>query len=153
MSNLFSVSSEKAATIRTSTKVVFLLIGFSLIVMEIYLPPAKPLWFISGNILGIILIIFSIVGLTPRLRISWLGKIVRNTGFHIAFNSILGMGIIIAAMVHPPAREFWYAYFNIIGILLVFDAIITSSWHATNHIEEEKMTHHDESKHLHPPTA
>ena len=38
------------------------------------------------------------------------------------------MGIIIAAMVNPPVNFIWYAFFNFIGIALVFDSIITSSW-------------------------
>ena len=45
--------------------------------------------------------------------------------------------MIIAAMINPPVNMMWFAYFNLIGILLVFDAIITTSW---NYRKQKKQT-------------
>ena len=128
MSVLLRISSRKTRAIRTSTRVLFLVLGFSLIVMELAVPPVKPLWMVLGFFLAAFLILFSIIGLSPRLRVSSYGEALNNTYVHVTASLLIGMGIIIASMVHPPVHLMWYAFFNFVGIALVFDAIITSSW-------------------------
>ena len=128
MSVLLRISSRKTRAIRTSTRVLFLVLGFSLIVMELAVPPVKPLWMVLGFFLAAFLILFSIIGLSPRLRVSTYGEALNNTYVHVTASLLIGMGIIIASMVHPPVHLMWYAFFNFVGIALVFDAIITSSW-------------------------
>ena len=128
MATILRISSKKARVIRTSTRALFLLIGFGLIYMEMTSPPLKPLWRVTGFFLAAVLILFTIIGLSPRLRISSFGEVLNNTSVHVAFSFILGMGIILAAMIKPPVHISWFVFFNFIGILLVFDAIFTSSW-------------------------
>lgn len=128
MSVLLRISSKKIGAIRTSTRVLFLILGFSLIIMELAVPPVKPLWMVLGFFLAAFLIFFSIIGLSPRLRISSFGEVLNNTYVHVTTSFIVGMGIIIASMINPPVHMMWYAFFNFVGIALVFDAIITSSW-------------------------
>jgi len=127
MTTIVKVSTKKSGSIRVLTRVIFLIIGFSLIFMALTNPPIKTLWAGLGNILGIFLILYSMVGLTPRLRISAFGKLIHNSGFHIAATFSIGIAIIIAAMINPPVASIWYAYFNLIGLLLIFDAVITST--------------------------
>jgi len=128
MSTLLSISSKKARVIRTSTRILFLVLGISLIVMELAFPPIKPLWLVGGFFLAAFLIFFSILGLSPRLRVTWFGEAINNTYVHVTTSFVVGMGIIIASMVHPPVHLVWYVFFNFVGVALVFDAIITSSW-------------------------
>ena len=148
MTDILAITAEKAAVIRSSTRILFLVLGVSLIIAEMLYTPIRPLWMVAGYIFGAILILFSIVGLSPKMRVSGLGKVINNTTFHIIVSFVLGMAIIIAAMVHPPVREGWFAYFNLVGVLLVFDSIITSSWHVVNGAKKLRKTDH--TKHLHP---
>lgn len=150
MATLLRISSQKAKTIRVSTRVLFLLIGASLILMEMVYPPVKTLWMVLGFLLAAILILYSIIGLSPRLRVSSFGEVLNNTSVHIAVSFIIGMGIIIAAMIHPPVKIMWYSFFNFVGVLLVFDAIITSSWNRAK--LKKKLEAGGLSKHT-PPTA
>ena len=128
MSVLLKISSSKARAIRTSTRVLFLLLGVSLIIMEMAVPPVKPLWMVLGFFLAAFLIFFSILGLSPRIRVSSYGEVLNNTYVHVTASLFVGMGIIITSMIFPPVHMMWYAFFNFVGIALVFDAIITSSW-------------------------
>lgn len=128
MSTLLRISSRKTRAIRTSTRVLFLLLGISLIVMELAVPPVKPLWMVLGLFLAAFLIFFSIIGLSPRIRVSSYGEVLNNTYVHVTASIFVGMGIIVASLAYPPVNIMWYAFFNFVGIALVFDAIITSSW-------------------------
>ena len=128
MSVLLRISSRKARAVRTSTRVLFLLIGVSLIIMEMAVPPVKPLWMVLGFFLAAFLIFFSIIGLSPRIRVSSYGEVLNNLYVHVTASLFIGTGIIITSMVYPPVHMMWYAFFNFVGIVLVFDAIITSSW-------------------------
>lgn len=141
MSTLLRISSRKARVIRASTRILFILLGFSLIVMELAVPPVRPLWMVGGFFLAAFLIFFSIIGLSPRLRVTWFGEVLNNTNVHVATSSVIGMGIIIAAMIHPPVHLMWYAFFNFVGIALIFDAIITSSWNLKKARKAAKDTH------------
>jgi len=131
MQQVFKLSQDKAAAIRNSTRILFLLIGCGLIIMGLAFPPIKTLWISLGNLLAAVLILFSIVGLSPSIKVSGFGKIINNTIFHVVASFLLGMGIIIAAMLQPPVNMGWYVFFNLVGFLLVFDAIITSSWNVS----------------------
>ena len=128
MSTLLSISSRKARVARASTRILFLVLGFSLIVMELAFPPVKPLWMVTGFFLAAFLVFFSIIGLSPRLRVSWFGEVINNTYVHVTTSFIIGMSIIVASMANPPVHLVWYVFFNFVGIALIFDAIITSSW-------------------------
>ena len=128
MSTLLRISSRKTRAIRTSTRVLFLLLGVSLIIMELAVPPVKPLWMVLGFFLATFLIFFSIIGLSPRLRVSSYGEVLNNTYVHVTASLFIGTGIIFTSLAYPPAHMMWYAFFNFVGIALVFDAIITSSW-------------------------
>ena len=139
MTTLLSVSSRKARVMRASTRILFLLIGISVIVMEIAFPPVKTLWLVSGYFLATVLIVSSIIGLSPRLRVSGFGMVVNNLHVHIATSFLLGMGVIIAAMINPPVHLAWFSFFNFIGIVLVFDAIITSSWNMSGSGKKSKV--------------
>lgn len=147
MTTLLRISSRKARVIRASTRILFLLLGFSLIVMEMAVPPVRPLWMVLGFFLAAFLVFFSIIGLSPRLRVSWFGDVVNNTYVHVTTSFIVGMGIIIASMIHPPVHLMWYAFFNFVGIALIFDAIITSSW---NLKKARKTTKAGPGKFAHP---
>lgn len=147
MTTLLRISSRKARAIRASTRILFLLLGFSLIVMEMAVPPVRPLWMVLGFFLAAFLIFFSIIGLSPRLRVSWFGEVVNNTYVHVTTSFVVGMGIIIASMIHPPVHLMWYAFFNFVGIALIFDAIITSSW---NLKKARKGTKAEPGKFAHP---
>lgn len=140
MSVLLRISSRKARAIRTSTRVLFLLLGVSLIIMEMAIPPVRPLWMVLGFFLAAFLIFFSIIGLSPRIRVSSYGEVLNNTYVHITASLAMGMGIIIASMIYPPINMMWYAFFNFVGIALVFDAIITSSWSINKARKAEKKT-------------
>lgn len=128
MSTLLRISSRKTRAIRTSTRVLFLLLGVSLIIMELAVPPVKPLWMVLGFFLAAFLIFFSIIGLSPRLRVSSYGEVLNNTYVHVTASLFIGTGIIITSLAYPPVHMMWYAFFNFVGIALIFDAIITSSW-------------------------
>ena len=147
MTTILRVSSRKSRALRTSTRILFLLIGFSLIVMEMAFPPIKPLWMVMGFFLASVLILFSMMGLSPRLRVSGFGEVLNNTYVHITTSFIIGMGIIIAAMVNPPVNIIWYAFFNFIGIALVFDSIITSSWNYAKAKKKLKETNLSQAVH------
>lgn len=124
------VSAAKPRALRSTTRALFLFIGFGLIAMEMITPPTIPVWQVLGYLLGAVLVLYTIVGLTPRLRVTNFGKVVDNRIFHVIFSAVLGLAIIILAMVRPPITMTWFAFFNLVGLLLVFDAIITSTWHA-----------------------
>ena len=128
MATLLRISSQKAKAVRTSTRVMFLLISISLILMEMLYPPVKTMWMVLGLLLGATLGLYSIIGLSPRLRVSSFGEVLSNTSVHVTVSFVMGMGIILAAMINPPVNTMWFAFFSFIGILLVFDSIITSSW-------------------------
>ena len=149
MATLLRISSQRAKTVRTSTRVMFLLISISLILMEMLYPPEKTLWMVLGLLLGATMVLYSIIGLTPRLRVSSFGEVLNNTSVHIAVSFIMGMGIILAAMINPPVNMMWFAFFSFIGILLVTDSIITSSWSRLKH----KKKLHPTGVSKHPPAA
>ena len=140
MSVLLKISSSKVRAIRTSTRVLFLLLGVGLIIMEMAVPPVKPLWMVFGLFLAAFLIFFSIIGLSPRIRVSAYGEVLNNTYVHVTASLFMGMGIIITAMVFPPVHMMWFAFFNFVGIALVFDAIITSSWNLKKARKATKKT-------------
>jgi len=137
MTTLLRVSTRKAMQLRTTTRALFLFLGASMIVMEMTNPPVKQLWLVMGLLIPAVLIMYSIVGLTPRFRVSGFGEVLNNTLVHTTVSFVLGAGVIIAAMINPPVNMMWFAYFNLIGILLVFDAIITTSW---NYRKQKKQT-------------
>ena len=141
MTTILRVSSQKARALRTSTRILFLLIGFSLIVMEMTYPPVKTLWMVMGFFLAALLILFSMVGLSPRLRVSTFGEVINNTYVHVVTSLIVGTGIIVTAMVHPPVSIVWYVFFNFIGTVMVFDSIITSSWNYAKTRKKSKKVH------------
>ena len=128
MSAILRISSRKTRAIRNSTRGLFLLLGISLIVMELAVPPVKPLWMVLGFFLAAFLIFFSIIGLSPRIRVSSYGEVLNNTYVHVTASAFVGLSVIIASLAFPPVQMMWYAFFNFVGIALVFDAIITSSW-------------------------
>jgi hypothetical protein len=109
--------------------------------MELAVPPIKTLWMVLGFFLAAFLIFVSIIGLSPRMRVSSFGEVMNNTYVHVVVSFIVGMGIIIAAMMNPPVHLMWYAFFNFVGIALIFDAIITSSWNLTKTRKAAKNTH------------
>lgn len=138
MTTLLRISSRKAKAIRTSTRILFVVIGISLIVMGMAFPPVKDLWMVSGFLLAAILLLFSIIGLSPRLRVSGFGEVLNNLYVHVVTSFVLGMGIITAVLINPPVHLAWFSFFNFIGIALVFDAIITSSWNITKARKQSK---------------
>jgi len=130
MTNIVNISSNKAQRIRTMSRVVNLIIGLGLPVMIFQFPPAKPTWLAMGFLLSIILVTFSIVGLWPKLKVSFLGHVFDNQVVHTTTSFVVGMTIIVLAIANPPVLTAWFAFFMGIGTLLVFDAIISLGYRA-----------------------
>ena len=141
MTTLLRVSTGKAKALRTTTRVLFLFLGASMILMEMTNPPVRQFWMVMGLLMPAVLILYAIVGLTPRLRVSSFGEVLNNKMAHIVVSFLLGMGVIIAAMIYPPVNKMWFAYFNLVGILLVFDALVTSSWNYRKHKKQSNLAH------------
>ena len=128
MTDLIEVSSERPHPIRTLSRVVTLAIGIALPVMLITYPPVKPTWLAMGTILSIVLALFSIVGLWPALRVSLLGHIFNNKVVHTTTYFLIGMIVITLSIANPAVSNVWFAFFNLVGALLVFDAITSMTY-------------------------
>ena len=127
MTNIISVTSYKANRINTLTRIVYLVFGLGIATMISAYPPIKTEWIVTGSLLGIILTIFAIIGLWPRLKVSLLGHVFNNRVVHTVVYFLVGMGVIMMTYLDPPVAEMWYVFFSFTGALMVFDAIISSA--------------------------
>lgn len=128
MTSIISVSSYKAGPIRTMSRIVNLVIALGLPVMLVAYPPVKTEWIATGSMLSILLFLFAIVGLWPRLRVSILGHVFNNMILHTTVSFLIGMSVIMMAIYNPPVANTWFAFFSFIGLLLVFDAILSMGY-------------------------
>jgi hypothetical protein len=128
MTNILSVSSKMSHPIRTMTRVINLCIAITVPVMLIYYPPVNPTWEVMGVMLSIVLGLFSIVGLWPRMRVTLLGHVVHNPEVHTTTYFLLGMIIIALSIASPAVAMEWFAFFVLVGAMMVFDAITSMTY-------------------------
>ena len=128
MTEVINVSSKRAHPIRLMSRIIGLIIGVSLPVMLIEYPPVKPTWLAMGTILSIVLALFSIFGLWPRLRITFLGHVLNNKVVHTTTFFLIGMIIITLSFVNQEVSGTWLAFFMLVGALLVLDAITSITY-------------------------
>jgi hypothetical protein len=91
-------------------------------------PPIETAWIVTGSLLSIVLAMFAIIGLWPRLKVSVLGHVLNNRVVHTIVFFLVGMGVIMMTYLYPPLANMWYVFFSFTGALMVFDAIISSAY-------------------------
>jgi len=128
MTNIISVTSYKAKHINTLTRIVYLVLGLGIATMISAYPPIETAWIVTGSLLSIVLAMFAIIGLWPRLKVSVLGHVLNNRVVHTIVFFLVGMGVIMMTYLYPPLANMWYVFFSFTGALMVFDAIISSAY-------------------------
>lgn len=148
MKDIVNVSSNRSNPIRTMTRIVNLGIAITLPVMLILYPPVKPTWLVMGTFLSIVLGLFSIIGLWPRMRVTLLGHAIHNPAVHTTAYFLVGMICISLSFANPSVSTSWFAFFTLVGAMMVFDAITSMTYlfkdsKSQNTIKhEETVTHH-----------
>ena len=128
MTNIISVTSYRAKHINTLTRIVYLVFGLGIATMISAYPPIKTEWIVTGSLLSIVLAMFAIIGLWPRLKVSVLGHVLNNRVLHTVVFFLVGMTVIMMTYLDPPLASMWYVFFSFTGALMVFDAIISSAY-------------------------
>ncbi|MDH5544403.1 MAG: hypothetical protein OEZ43_02355 [Gammaproteobacteria bacterium] len=103
---------------------VYLALGFGVIMTAMVDPPILMKWMAAANIFGILLVSLAILGkrLTPKAvgsRYLPEPSLVTNT-----LGLLLGLGLSIFAIAHPPAATIWAFYAHTVAIVLVIQAIL-----------------------------
>ncbi len=128
MINIINISSYKATRIRTFSRIVYLVSGLGMATMISAYPPLKPEWIVVGSMLSIVLTLFGIIGLWPRIRVTIFGHILNNRIVHTVVFFLAGITVIMMTYFNPPVADAWYAFFSLVGALMVFDAIASTAY-------------------------
>ena len=128
MFDIISITSYRATQIRTFSRIVNLVFGLGMATMISAYPPLKAEWIVVGSMLSIVLTLFGIIGLWPRLRVSIFGHVLNNRVLHTVVFFLSGITVIMMTYFNPPVADAWYAFFSLSGTLMVFDAIASTAY-------------------------
>jgi hypothetical protein len=132
MNTNVSVTGASASRLSDGHRVLYFLSGMGLIITLFISPPEKSIWIAVASMLAIGLASFSIIGQIPKIRFP-VGneadyKVVNTRLFHTLLSIIVGVGIIILVTANHPVSTVWITFFNLLGITIVLDTIISSHY-------------------------
>ncbi|NOX43047.1 MAG: hypothetical protein GXP19_04845 [Gammaproteobacteria bacterium] len=124
------VSSTRAANLTISNvhRAFYFLTGMGLVITVLISPPVNSLWIAIASMLAIGLVTLSIIRQKPQVRIPVGNRVINTRLLHTLFSASVGLGIIILSMADPPLSITWLAFFNFLGIAILFDTLIGSEY-------------------------